>query len=162
ESCRRRYRPSRRSCRRTDPAGHGLRCAARAPRSRRCPGRCPARDCASARPCRPCPAADCRARGAAPAGLARIAAAQRILGIAHRAFGAAQRLRHLHAVLIELAHEIAQLVAQALLLAALLLAPLAVTGLLTLLALLALLPLLPALALLATLPLLLLLTALAL
>src|SRR5258708_19989928 len=90
--------------------------------------------------------------------LARIAATQRILGFAHRALGAAQRLRHRHAVLVQLAHEVAKLVAQALLLAALLLAPLAVARLLAArtfltLPLLPFLSLLPPLALLPPLPL---------
>src|SRR6185312_1962152 len=83
------------------------------------------------------------------AGLARIAAAQRLLGLAHRALGATQRFRHLHAVLVELLHEVAELVAQMALLVALVVAPLLVAALLTLAlsGLLALLTLLPALAL---------------
>ena len=83
--------------------------------------------------------------------LARIAATQGFLGLAHRALGATQRFGHLHAVLVELVHELAELAAQAFLLAALLFAPLAlaVAGLLALLALLALLTLLAALPLLA-------------
>jgi hypothetical protein len=85
-------------------------------------------------------------------GLARVAAPQRILGVAHRALGAAERLGHRHAVLVEPVHEFAELAAQAFLLAALLLAPLAIARLaLTLLPLLALLALLPLLTLLATL-----------
>ena len=53
-------------------------------------------------------------------GLARIATTQRLLGLTHRALGAAQRLGHRHAVLVELLHEVAELAAQAFLLAALL------------------------------------------
>src|SRR5258707_11208718 len=84
-------------------------------------------------------------------GLAGIAPLQRVLGLAHRTLGAAQRLGHRHAVLVELVHELAELAAQAFLLAALALAPLAVArllafALLSLLALLALLSLLPLLA----------------
>src|SRR5262249_28256352 len=77
-------------------------------------------------------------------GIARIAAAQRVLGLPHRALGAAPRLGHRHAVLVQPVHEFAELPAQAFLLATLLLSPLAVARLL---ALLALLPLLAALAL---------------
>src|SRR6185312_9583923 len=69
--------------------------------------------------------------------LARVAAAQRLFGLAHRALGAAQRLGHRHAVLVELLHEVAELIAQALLLAALALAPLALLAALALLSLLA-------------------------
>src|SRR5260370_19785365 len=91
-------------------------------------------------------------------GFARIATLQCFLGVGHGALGAGQRVGHLDAVLVELVHELAELTPQTLLLAALLLAPLALAvarllalalALLSLLALLTLLPLLAALSLLA-------------
>src|SRR5262249_1844317 len=83
-----------------------------------------------------------------PRRLARIAAPQRVLRLAHGALSAAQRFGHAHAVLVELVHEVAELATQAFLLAALLLAPLPTAWLLSL-ALLSLLALLAALPLLA-------------
>ena len=57
-----------------------------------------------------------------------IATAEGLLGLAHVAFGAAERVGHRHAVLVELLHEVAELAAQAFLVAALLVAPLAVAA----------------------------------
>src|SRR5581483_7389126 len=79
-----------------------------------------------------------------------------LLGFAHRALGAPQRLGDWHAALVEPLHEVAELVAQTVLLVALVVAPLAVVARLAL----AGLPALTLLALLAALALLLLLAAL--